>query len=181
MSFTFYCPQGHLLEGNDSQQGTQGRCPTCASVFVFPSAASAAGAAAVSGGSHSGPAIGGGFPAFDAAYGPGVSAPAKTSAPAGFGAAPRILKILCPRGHELPTPEDLVGTTTICPYCNQSVVVSMENSVEHRDKMRAVERERDEATGRFWLRIAMVALVLVGITFAAMIVYVMKNRGIVNS
>ncbi|MGC3971734.1 MAG: hypothetical protein QM775_31645 [Pirellulales bacterium] len=158
MPFTFYCPQGHLLEGQESQQGTQGRCPTCASVFVFPSSGGTAG-----------------FPAFDAAYGPGVSAPATTSSPS-FSSAPRILKILCPRGHELPTPEDLLGTTTICPYCNQSVVVSMENSVEHRNQLQAAQRERDDASNRFLMRIVMTAGALGVAAVGGMIWYVMSNR-----
>jgi hypothetical protein len=172
MPFTFYCPQGHLLEAQESQQGTQGRCPTCSAVFVFPTVAgtpapATPAPAAVSGGAN--------FPAFDAAYGPGVPAPGNTSSQS-FAAPPRILQILCPRGHQIPTPEDLLGTTTICPYCNQSVVVSFENSLEHRKQQQAIENEREAASGRFFLRIAVVALVLVGITFAAMIVYIMKNR-----
>ncbi|OYV81091.1 MAG: hypothetical protein B7Z73_18490, partial [Planctomycetia bacterium 21-64-5] len=36
MPFQFYCPQGHLLEGHESQMGQQSQCPMCGSVFVVP-------------------------------------------------------------------------------------------------------------------------------------------------
>jgi ribosomal protein S27E len=36
MPFQFYCPQGHLLEGHESQMGQQSQCPMCGSVFVMP-------------------------------------------------------------------------------------------------------------------------------------------------
>ena len=36
MPFQFYCPQGHLLEGHESQMGQQSQCPMCGSVFVIP-------------------------------------------------------------------------------------------------------------------------------------------------
>lgn len=38
MPFQFYCPQGHLLEGHESQMGQQSQCPICGSVFVIPMA-----------------------------------------------------------------------------------------------------------------------------------------------
>jgi hypothetical protein len=36
MPFQFYCPQGHLLEGHESQMGQQSQCPMCGAVFVVP-------------------------------------------------------------------------------------------------------------------------------------------------
>ena len=36
MPFQFYCPQGHLLEGHESQMGQQSQCPLCGSLFVMP-------------------------------------------------------------------------------------------------------------------------------------------------
>lgn len=38
MPFQFYCPQGHLLEGHESQMGQQSQCPICGGVFVIPMA-----------------------------------------------------------------------------------------------------------------------------------------------
>ena len=39
MPFQFYCPQGHLLEGHESQAGQQSQCPLCGAVFVMPGGA----------------------------------------------------------------------------------------------------------------------------------------------
>ena len=36
MAFQFLCPQGHLLEGDESQSGEQAQCPYCSSVFLIP-------------------------------------------------------------------------------------------------------------------------------------------------
>jgi hypothetical protein len=36
--FQFYCPTGHLLEGNTSHQGQQVQCPYCRQVFLVPQA-----------------------------------------------------------------------------------------------------------------------------------------------
>lgn len=165
MPFTFFCPQGHLLEGHESQQGTQGRCPNCASVFVFPMAGASGGSGPVTAAAPQ--------PAFEQAYGPGPQQSPTFQAPAPMS---RILRIVCPRGHELPTPEDLIGTTTICPYCNAQVVVAFENSAEHRQQQQAIAKQREEESSRFGLRIAMIALLIVGGAFGALVFFIMKNR-----
>ena len=36
MSFQFLCPQGHLLEGIESQTGQQCQCPLCGTAFIVP-------------------------------------------------------------------------------------------------------------------------------------------------
>lgn len=36
MNFQFYCPQGHLLEGDSSQAGSQITCPLCHILFIVP-------------------------------------------------------------------------------------------------------------------------------------------------
>ena len=46
MAFQFLCPQGHLLQGEESQAGQQCKCPYCDSLFLVPQPAAAdAGAA----------------------------------------------------------------------------------------------------------------------------------------
>lgn len=61
MPFQFYCPQGHLLEGHESQMGQQSQCPMCGSVFVMPVMPGASmPAAPVSGG----PVQPGGWPGY---------------------------------------------------------------------------------------------------------------------
>lgn len=41
MSFQFLCPQGHLLEGEESQMGQQCDCPMCGMRFIIPTIAGA--------------------------------------------------------------------------------------------------------------------------------------------
>ena len=47
MAFQFYCPQGHLLEAQESQVGAQGQCPLCGQPFVIPNPAGAPSAVPV--------------------------------------------------------------------------------------------------------------------------------------
>jgi rubredoxin len=39
MPFQFLCPQGHLLQGDESQMGMQTQCPLCGLVFIIPQVA----------------------------------------------------------------------------------------------------------------------------------------------
>lgn len=45
MPFQFFCPQGHLLEGQESQIGLQGQCPVCGQPFIIPAPAGVVGIA----------------------------------------------------------------------------------------------------------------------------------------
>ena len=36
MPFQFMCPQGHLLEGHESQMGQQVPCPLCGTLLIIP-------------------------------------------------------------------------------------------------------------------------------------------------
>ena len=36
MAFQFLCPQGHLLQGEESLSGTECRCPQCGVLFLIP-------------------------------------------------------------------------------------------------------------------------------------------------
>lgn len=37
MSFSFHCPEGHLLQAEPAHAGQQSQCPYCQSMFVIPS------------------------------------------------------------------------------------------------------------------------------------------------
>jgi hypothetical protein len=65
MAFQFYCPQGHLLEGHESQMGQQSQCPMCGAIFMIPVV-------------QSGPAAPGGWP-------PGYQLPPGYVPPPGYG------------------------------------------------------------------------------------------------
>lgn len=72
MPFQFYCPQGHLLEGHESQMGQQSQCPLCGSVFVMPVMPGAMPSGPVPGG----PVPPGGWPGYDQPAPPGYGQPA---------------------------------------------------------------------------------------------------------
>jgi ribosomal protein S27E len=73
MPFQFYCPQGHLLEGHESQMGQQSQCPMCGSVFVMPVMP---GATMPSAPVPGGPVQPGGWPGYGQPAPPGYSQPA---------------------------------------------------------------------------------------------------------
>jgi hypothetical protein len=58
MTFQFLCPQGHLLEGEESQMGQQCDCPMCGMRFIIPTVGGAAPAAPQGG--YGAPEYGGG-------------------------------------------------------------------------------------------------------------------------
>lgn len=166
MPFQFYCPQGHLLEGHEQQMGTPGQCPMCGAMFVFP---------VLGGGAPPGmPPAHGGYPGGPAAPGGGFAAPEPEPPP-----EPRLFRIVCPKGHQVQTPEEMLGTKAQCPYCNAVIDLKYENSVEHKEEQDRVRRRQeleqqivDERRGRFWMRIAVLAAVLIGGAVIGLFVYI---------
>lgn len=201
MPFQFYCPQGHLLEGQESQMGQQGQCPMCGAMFMFPMLGGPPAAPTMSPGAYPGQGFpgqgfpgqgfagqgfpgqpGGGFaqqpPGFGPPNfgggdrfagvqeaGPGGFAPPEPEAPP----EPRIFRILCPKGHELQTPEDMLGTQALCPYCNTQMELRYEDSVEYKKQQELEQRIKDEQAGRFWMNVAIWATILVVGSFVGLI------------
>lgn len=185
MPFQFYCPQGHLLEGHESQMGQQSQCPFCGSLFMIPvlqvPAAPAPGMGfpgpmGAPGGfpGFGGPTGVGGLPGFPPGGGP-VEAPPpeQLAAPPEPEPAPepKIFRIACPQGHELQTPSDMLGQQALCPYCNAQFELKYENSVEYREEQEAAARRRVQELNKFWLTWAIRASIGVGLLLAGMIVY----------
>ena len=100
MAFPFYCPQGHLLQGEPEQAGQPCQCPQCGSTFLVPQANAA--------GSGDGPQTPGGdlpMPAFE------IPPPGSSPAPARGGDLPMPAFQIPPsgsiptvRGGDLPMP-----------------------------------------------------------------------------
>lgn len=82
---------------------------------------------------------------------------------------PRIFRILCPNKHELQTPEDMLGTTAMCPYCNAQMELRYEDSVEYKQEQETAQRIKDEQTNRFWMKASIWGAVIVGLLFVGMI------------
>lgn len=196
MAFQFLCPQGHLLQGDESQAGQQCMCPYCSSLFIVPTPMTAAPAApepeptpppGLFGGAPAGygpaPAAQEGYsaPVFDEPAAPGpppdfagvlpypdfrVGEPAVAAE--GLDVTARgsaFLHVLCPSGHELETPREMLGQDALCPYCQVQFRLRFEDSVEYRREKAAEEERRMAKASRAWMQwsIAAAAVVLVGL------------------
>jgi Zn finger protein HypA/HybF involved in hydrogenase expression len=155
MAFQFQCPQGHLLEGEESQAGQQCQCPTCNMLFIIPQPIGAAVESAP------GPAGRFGF-----VEGGSAAQSAAPIAPA----EPELLHIPCPNGHELETPLEMLDQDVLCPQCNAQFKLRRKDSVEYKRKKELHETLQLERTGSLWLNIAIVAIVFVAILFIGLII-----------
>jgi hypothetical protein len=89
-------------------------------------------------------------------------------------AEPRLLHIPCPNGHELETPDDMIGQEVLCPHCGAQFVLREKDSLEARH-VRELELERRlREQSKAWFNWAIVISVLVVLTLVALIVYVNK-------
>lgn len=86
-------------------------------------------------------------------------------------------RIPCPQGHLNKTPATMLNTQATCPKCHAPYVVDIRESLEYQEEVARRQAEIDERFARKWLRRAIVAAVLVLISFAAMIGYSLSNRG----
>ncbi len=168
MAFQFLCPQGHLLQGDESQAGQQCKCPYCETVFIVPPPAAPAGPD---------PSIqsqpGAGFTQTGYEQQPAYEEPAAEQFP-GIQSAPEfgsstnpddpppqfdvpnssqqeILHIPCPAGHELETPRDMLGQDALCPYCEAQFQLRLEDSVEYRKEHEEAQMRRDLQLGKSWM------------------------------
>jgi hypothetical protein len=157
MTFQFQCPQGHLLEGDESQAEQQCQCPMCGMLFIIPQPIVAPAAAA--------PAFVPGGPSGEASANP-IAAPPE----------PEILHIPCPNGHELETPVEMLDQDVLCPECNTQFRLKRTNSIEYKTKKEREEQLRLEKTGNLWLTWAIVAVVLVGLILVGLAVYSQLNQ-----
>ena len=177
MAFQFLCPQGHLLQGDESQAGQQCKCPYCETVFVVPQPVGTAGpgpSAAMqpdtvrpgtvqpdtvqpgAGFTQTGyeqPA-GEQFPGIQTApdFGPAAG---RTEPPPQFNvpsaAQQQTLHILCPSGHELETPREMLGQDAMCPFCQVQFRLRLEDSVEYRKEQEENQTRREMQLGQSWM------------------------------
>lgn len=190
MAFQFLCPQGHLLQGDESQAGQQCKCPYCEAVFIVPQPTPPAGAhpgaaqtfsespdqgqpapqfgydqpgyQQPAADAQAGPA-GGGFPGVQAAPSfsgsPGGESPAAGQLPGGE--AQQVVHVICPSGHELETPREMLGQDAMCPFCQTQFRLRFESTREYRQQ-KADERERREMKrGKAWMNWSIAAAVVV--------------------
>jgi len=145
MAFEFLCPQGHLLEGDESQVGSECACPTCGCHFEVPAPLPPEPIKIV---------------AVDPTPGPVPDA-----LPESFelkkAADLEIVHIPCPSGHELETPREMLGQEALCPFCDKQFRLRLEKSVEYIKEQAEQERCEDLKLGRVWINVSIVLAALV--------------------
>ena len=214
MAFQFLCPQGHLLQAEESQAGQQCQCPYCQGLFLIPPAPQGPGS--VPPPVEPPPVAGPGFqpppapPEFQAPPAPpappGYQAPPPapgfqappvydpTAVGPGFEPSPEffpeiqtrpalqpsvgvppdaasfdlsgpgqqpIVHIICPSGHSLDTPREMLGQEAICPFCQVQFLLRYEDSVEHGERLARQQEFEEINKGKRWMQLAIAAAVLV--------------------
>jgi len=168
MAFQFLCPQRHLLQADESEVGQQMQCPYCGVVFVVPEPGPAAAR------DRSPPAP----PASPEAEPPAPDFPGvRTDPRVGWapGAAPAdpaefklrtaadlpLVHVVCPNGHSLETPQEMLGQEALCPFCQVQFRLRLEDSVEYHEEKAKEQARREVRAGQLWLRWAIAAAVVV--------------------
>jgi hypothetical protein len=159
MAFQFQCPQGHLLEGEESQAGQTCQCPMCGMAFIIPAPLAAVPTeASPVGGWSPGmpnpnkapsefPEPASGFPQ----VGPGFQAQMP-----GVEKEPQLLHIPCPNGHELEVPPEMLNEDVLCPHCGAQFKLKEKNSVEFIRKQQEEEDKKFAKSGKLWFNWAIV-------------------------
>lgn len=157
MSFQFKCPNGHLLSGDESQSGQQCVCPQCNILFIVPASLPL---------SEPEPQLeedsyGEAQQPWDGLAGPGGGVVAELE--------PRVLHIPCPNGHELDTPQEMLGQEVLCPQCGVQFELREKDSVEYKESLIAERDRRDRQVGKMWLNSAIVIGVIIVLALIIML------------
>ena len=193
MDFQFYCPQGHLLQGTADQAGQQCQCPYCQTVFVIPAPSAPApgppapglpapglpAPAAPVAAQEAFPQLNapGAAPSGDESAFPSVAGPQPGEEPADFSLANkpdpnRIVHIICPEGHELPTPMSMIGQEAMCPHCSALFRLRYEDSKESKQEREQDAKQREVEFGEKALKWAIVAAVIIGVGLVGILVVI---------
>lgn len=177
MPFQFLCPQGHLLQGIESQAGQRCKCPYCDIELIVPYPPGMAPPQDLAPPQpvepqpvYSQPPQEEEVPVIRAGYQPEADLAAAASVLPQ--AAPGdIVHVICPEGHQLETPRDMLGQDAMCPYCQTIFRLRFEDTLEY---LRAKEEERERRelkAGRTWMlwSFAIAAMVLVGVVVLAIL------------
>jgi hypothetical protein len=180
MTFQFLCPQGHLLQGEESHMGMQCQCPECGMVFIIPTVergASSSPEELSTAPSDLSPAelapdgptdaIGGLADEPAPREGQGVQQMDFDAADVGElneAAAESMLHIPCPNGHELETPLSMIGERVMCPHCRVEFRLRREKSIEFLHQQELLDRRR----AQFWFQAAVAAAAIVGLALVIM-------------
>ena len=191
MAFQFMCPQGHVLQGDESLAGQTIQCPQCSTSFIVPSADATSEAVppqppapqdSVEGDDLGIASIGRGrrsarFAFLDEDEDTTGQTPEvinvgpKTSFdPTGDPASDRMVSVPCPNGHVLNTPYSTMGEEVLCPHCGSMFVLSYTNSLEYHRDVEMKQDVRDRQLGKKWFTWAILAACGVGVLIIALII-----------
>ena len=82
----------------------------------------------------------------------------------------RTYRIPCPNGHVFKVSEDWLGREMICTKCNEPFVPQATHSLEYRKEQQRRQAAADAKQADIWIKRAIAAGVIVGLSFIAMIV-----------
>ena len=144
MPITILCPNGHKLTCPDSLAGKAGKCPHCGAKFRIPEksgvGSAAPGANVAKGGSGQLKAAASQSPVAEpvveppAAPVPAASPIRSLDAPGAEPAHDDEVVFMCPEGHHLCGPAELVDQPGECPVCHERFIVpSPEEAVEDQE------------------------------------------------
>ena len=186
MAFQFLCPQGHVLQGDESQAGQRCKCPYCSSEFLVPQPAGNPPPDAAEAGTWEGssapagfenpvyeePAAGeqspeGAFPGIRTGAQPAVSGDVVSQFGAPAAQERSLLHVPCPEGHILETPREMLGQDAMCPFCQRQFRLRFEDSREYRQERDERRERREQKLGKAWLNwsIAAAVVVVLGLIF----------------
>lgn len=147
MTITFDCPNGHRLTCPVSQAGKPGKCPKCGAVFRVPTpqaSASATGALTDGNSGAGGSEAEGQLKEFEQDQPPDDVADGE-------------IVFLCPSGHRLHGPAEMVGRPGQCPHCGVRFLIPSPEDIsedeEEEEQGARDEKEIDEALEEFVIQI----------------------------
>ena len=194
MAFQFRCPNGHLLQGEESQVGQQCQCPYCSSQFLVPAPPGAPQPAPAAAAAETGPEP----PVYEepaeppadelpTEWQPGLSVGESI---AGAGVEPTIaenpferpsaeeqslIHIPCPEGHVLETPREMLGQYAMCPYCQAEFQLRFTDSQEYQREEAQKQQRREQKVGKAWMNWAIAAAVVVLFAVVIMVAVVASH------
>ena len=177
MVFQFKCPQGHTLQGNESDVGQQSQCPTCGEAFLIPSPLGQSGMGFVEPTVQDQAAIRDQIVIEEevaaeteidvSVKDPDVPAVADIVNPV-IDAPPELLHIDCPNGHELEVPREMLDQDALCPKCDVQFRLRETDSVEYQRKKQVEMETRERRVGNAWLNWTIALGIIVVLFFVAL-------------
>lgn len=135
MPIQLLCPNGHKLSCPDEQAGKAGKCPKCGIAFrvPVPPPPDEPSSEATPGDDSSGPA--GAAPSegtiqFAAAAAGSAATPPAARAADSQPSPTDIVVFLCPNGHRLNGPRNMVGKAGQCPHCHSRFIIPDPDEIE---------------------------------------------------